>query len=404
MRMEYQPRYSVSLESTPSGSEYETELGNEIKEAYSTLIDMGGRPTSEIQLDPGLPDPIEIRKGLRHYATFWAAQSTFKDELHRWQKFRYHQQHARKRPRDFPAYCQSVHDYRKAHAIGGEIDLHLQWEQQTKLDEWKEYQYFQHRELAGRRAQIERQLEQAERQLETGQRSEGSALSQLRLARSALEGLDDLWEWVEQQLLQIASSTAISGLENRSNDHLQLDQSPPGQAAGHSTAQSPAMQDGPEDGPRRTKRISKVRKIIAADSIYLGPHASKVSKVVRRRVAQPRRNGSINSRSSLKGSTNSQRASPPSAVQQYVPRRSERVVESQKSLDDLPTPGSNIKAIDFSTAVRSKAKQHMVGKVDSASPAKPNGIIKRRSQKAAQNQNTKDKRHYGRSQLILERS
>ena len=216
---------SCSYCTTPSGSEYETDFGNEIKEAYNTLIKMGGRPTREIQLDPGLPDPIEAQRGLRHYATFWRAQLTFKHELDRWKKFRDHQQEARARPEEFHTYCQSVRDYRRENEMEGEIDLHLQWDQQTKLDEWKEYQFFQHRQLAGPRARIERRIKRAQKQLDTGDlRIEGSAWYDIHSANLDLKELDDLWEWVEQQLLQIASNPAISVLENKSSDRLHHDQ------------------------------------------------------------------------------------------------------------------------------------------------------------------------------------
>ena len=213
---------SISLASTPSGSEYETEFGNEIKEAYYTLIEMGGRPTREIQLDPGLPDPVEAQRGLRHYSTFWENQLTFKHELDRWKKFRDHQQKARERPKEFPAYCQFVRDYRRENGMDGEVDSHLQWDQQTKLDEWKEYQFFQHRELARPRARIERWIEQAHRraqgQLDAGGWSlGGSAEHDIHSFTLDLKELDDLWEWVERQLQDITSETATSSTGNKTN-------------------------------------------------------------------------------------------------------------------------------------------------------------------------------------------
>ena len=95
---------SIFLESTSPLSEYATESANEIQEAYYTLVEMGGRPTREIRLDPGLPDPIEAQRGFLHYHSFWSAQLTFEDELYRWQKLRHHQRKARERPKEFPAY------------------------------------------------------------------------------------------------------------------------------------------------------------------------------------------------------------------------------------------------------------------------------------------------------------
>ncbi len=211
---------SISLESTPPLSEYATGFGNEIQEAYHTLVETGGRPTREIRLDPGLPDPMEAQRGFLHYPSFWSAQLTFEDELDRWQKFRHHQRKARERPKEFSAYCQSVHDYRWANGMEGEIYLHLQWDKQTKLDEWKEYQFFQHRELAGPRARVIKRIERAQRQLDTGRSANGSAEHQILSANLDLEILDDLWYWVEQQLFQITSDPAISGSQDKSDDRL----------------------------------------------------------------------------------------------------------------------------------------------------------------------------------------
>ncbi|KAL8907657.1 MAG: hypothetical protein Q9171_005773 [Xanthocarpia ochracea] len=211
---------SISLESTPPLSEYATESGNEVREAYYALVEMGGRPTREIRLDPGLPDPIEAQRGFLHYHSFWEAQLTFEDEIYRWQKFGHHQRKARERPKEFPAYCQSVHDYRWANGMEGEIYLDLQWDKQTKLDEWKEYQFFQHRDLAGPRARVIKRIERAQRQLDTRRSANGSAEHQILSANLDLELLDDLWYWVEQQLFQIASDPASSGSQDKSDDRL----------------------------------------------------------------------------------------------------------------------------------------------------------------------------------------
>ena len=263
---------SISVESTPPLSPYATEFGNEIKEAYYTLVEMGGRPTREIRLDPGLPDPIEAQRGFLHYQSFWCAQLTFKDELYRWQRFRHHQQKARERPEDFPIYCESVRDYRRANKMEGEIHLYSQWDQQTKLNEWKEYQFFLHRDLGRRRARLNSVIERAQRYLDTGGDREASAERDQSQANEDLEKLDDLWEWVEQQLFQIASDPAIPGLEDKRNSHINHDQAQRGgfgplrdnAASATSTPNRPSTA-----GDRERKQRETCSKPTHETSIYL---------------------------------------------------------------------------------------------------------------------------------------
>ncbi len=86
----------------------------------------------------------------------------FESELKRWTAFRNYQQHIRKDPEKFPAYRQYIRQYREENALESPVQLHLQAEQQTKLDEWKEYQVIQHRKLAKK----QRKLRKTQREVE----------------------------------------------------------------------------------------------------------------------------------------------------------------------------------------------------------------------------------------------
>ena len=393
---------SISLCTTPAVSEYETEFANEIKEAYYALIEMGGRPTREIELDPGSPDPVETQRHLRHYASFWAAQLTFKEELVRWKKFRDHQQEAREKSEEFLAYCQSVCDYRRENGMEGEIHLKLQWDQQTKLDEWKEYQFFQHRELAGPRARILRRIQRAQEQVDKGRWSEGDAQSEIRSENLALKELDDLWEWVEHQLSQIASDPSISGPDQKDNHtphQCQIPSSAPGQITSGSAAQLSATRSGSREGdrlisPRRSERISNFSKRTASlGSTCLGPHASKVSKPIQRKAAQFREGYKSISPSPPKGCAitqgserrcrMAQRPAPrASTVQRQLqhggPRRSERIAKRKRLSSDLAVVEPRVEATNSNTFFRSQAKGCIPGKADPAGLTRPSGISKKR--------------------------
>jgi hypothetical protein len=97
---------------------------------YNRLIQLGGRPSAEIQ--PGLCERT------RCYL-----------ELCRWEKFREYQQLPRKNPETFVKYVDDITRYRQKKGIGESLQpqLQLQPEQQTKLDEWKEYYIYEHCKL-----------------------------------------------------------------------------------------------------------------------------------------------------------------------------------------------------------------------------------------------------------------
>lgn len=115
------------------------------KRAYNALVRLGGRPTHQIRepLPPHLKRYSEDESS--DIVTHWFKDRLFADELNRWQKFRAFQKIVRHDPEWFPTYAEIVRDYRRKGGMEGDIHLNLQPEQQSKLDEWKEFQYLKHR-------------------------------------------------------------------------------------------------------------------------------------------------------------------------------------------------------------------------------------------------------------------
>lgn len=109
---------------------------------YEALLQMGGRPTCSINPDPGVWDPAKVNQEDIHVLNHWSVEmSRLQDELNRWKHFRTFQQLNRAKPENFSRYQEHVLNYRLENGMNGTAHLHLQPEEQTKLDEWREYQY-----------------------------------------------------------------------------------------------------------------------------------------------------------------------------------------------------------------------------------------------------------------------
>ena len=134
---------------------------NSVYENYPQLENMGGRSSRQINHDPG-PCPTwksDIDKKY-HISDHWGRErGQIDEELARWLDFRWHQFKIRENQRTFNKYDKAVHMYLQEKAINWVVKLHL--DQQTKLDEWKEYYIYEHRK---RRALVKK-LNRAKREL-----------------------------------------------------------------------------------------------------------------------------------------------------------------------------------------------------------------------------------------------
>lgn len=139
------------------------------------LIQLGGRPTRPIQRDAGdwtctegtddssSGEEDDKQRDSRWLIDHWAHEgSKFAQELHAWQSFRRFQQHVRTKP--VPMRERRVDDYWNERAIREALkpQLYNDLEQESKVNEWKEYYWYQHRQLHA----YEKKITEGEREKE----------------------------------------------------------------------------------------------------------------------------------------------------------------------------------------------------------------------------------------------
>ncbi len=345
-------------------------------EQYDTLLQMGGRPTRSINPDPGVWDPVKVNVEEVHVLNHWSVESgRLQDELDRWRHFREFQQRNRAKPETFPRYQEHVLKYRQGNGIEGIVQLHLQPEEQTKLDEWKEYQFYEHRKLGRLQRIVKRAQETAEsarNRFDAAESDESKdaihdALliyqGRLRSAELNVERLNELLDWIEGQFPLIISEGPVSSQETGGEGHHSRDQrelpsmqptsKPTGLVASHSKTSKTIDQKS----LNQKKQPSKVLGAV---------HSTKISKAVRKkppRILQqrdlPRSAGSLPGNNRDEGLPHGATQPPPAA-----PRRSERIAERE----------SNATSSDFTaTSVQfsniAGRKTHRRPNVDSTAPA-----------------------------------
>jgi hypothetical protein len=126
---------------------------------YNRLLLLGGRPSAEIQPDPGVWDPsIGGDKELHVLHHWWQEGGRCYAELCRWEKFIEYQKSVRKDLETFLKYVDDVSWYQQRRGIEESLHPHLelQPDRQTKLNEWKEYYLYEHRKLGPLEREVRR--------------------------------------------------------------------------------------------------------------------------------------------------------------------------------------------------------------------------------------------------------
>ncbi|OAX80862.1 hypothetical protein ACJ72_04798 [Emergomyces africanus] len=121
-------------------------------EHYNYLIEAGGRPAFPLELSESKPEDFDFGEH-ETMIQYWG--QTFINQKMRWVGFLDFQQQNRSSMETFTEYQQAVHDHRKTEGIEGGIHLHFDVEQQSKVDQWKEYHYFNHMHVLGLREKAE---------------------------------------------------------------------------------------------------------------------------------------------------------------------------------------------------------------------------------------------------------
>ncbi|KAI9670499.1 MAG: hypothetical protein M1817_004366 [Caeruleum heppii] len=151
--------------------EQEKERLRQENEAYEALIQDGCHPSHPVHRRFDVLDDPGDHKAI---VSYWESPPgigdyLFTTQLNAWRRFRHYQQNIRRHylQRDqFPHYQEKVRERRRRHGYGGLIQLHPDRQQQSRLDDWMEFQDAQLRCLET----LEDDVEQAHMQFESRHR------------------------------------------------------------------------------------------------------------------------------------------------------------------------------------------------------------------------------------------
>lgn len=119
------------------------------RESFNTLADEGGVPSHPVELGFDVLDDPREYKDIISYWQSWPKTDRllFGAQLGRWRRFREFQQKIRQyhiQRGTFSAYQQKVHERRCRHGLEGQTTPHGDRDEQSKLDNWMEYQDYEY--------------------------------------------------------------------------------------------------------------------------------------------------------------------------------------------------------------------------------------------------------------------
>lgn len=189
------------------------ETRKRIEKWYNDLVRMGGRPGFPLELSFVNP------KSYGEYADiikYLGDGTGFLKQREAWIRFRKFQRRNRRTTDTFDQYRRDMYEYWQKEGVEVDIRLLFDAKQQTKVDEWKEYYYFEHRELGQMRVEAEKGRQQREQErIEweathgTGKKLDPSEPSDVawiyRMAsETELDRFTFFLGWIEQQIPKIA--------------------------------------------------------------------------------------------------------------------------------------------------------------------------------------------------------
>ena len=183
---------------------------------YNDLLQMGGRPSAPINPDPGPcgPSKSDVDKPY-HVADHWNRESNrVFGEYRRWKNFRDHQKSTRENAGLFLQYMARVDTHQEDEGLPPIMQLCLQADRQSKLDEWKEYYIFEHMRLRMwqkrlRRWETKRDRFESEYQWRCREPHFPSnhGPGEVWTATQALRHLEPVMPWIQAQLSQIEAES-----------------------------------------------------------------------------------------------------------------------------------------------------------------------------------------------------
>ena len=163
-------------------------------------------------------------------------------QLSDWRKFRIFQgrDRARYRTQPFSNFVDDVRDRRRRQEISGNVRLLLDPEQQSRLENWVEFQNYHLKHLERfqkKRDQLEEDLDDARKKAEVSERAAQDAEAfqiMLKTAERYLERHKVLLQWIEQERRTMGPGHLIPAEEDNDDRH---------------TAPNPSLLLGKGDGP-----------------------------------------------------------------------------------------------------------------------------------------------------------
>ncbi|PGH34641.1 hypothetical protein GX50_02531 [[Emmonsia] crescens] len=186
----------------------------EIVRDYNELIEMGGRPAFPLEIAQSYTNDFGEHEAMVGY---WG--QAFFGQRDRWISFLNFQLKKRRTMEIFTNYQQAVHDHREKEGIEGNIQLLFDEEQQSKVDQWKEFHYYRHRHLPRMRENAEAASKEREQDIidwEAGKRDplipeDMGWIHHVRtLVESKLDKFIGLIHWIEAELPKIEQECAES--------------------------------------------------------------------------------------------------------------------------------------------------------------------------------------------------
>ena len=212
------------------------------KEAHDALIAEGGRP-SHPPNGSGfaiLEEPGRYAEIISYWSSlFIGGKSILREQRWYWENFRKYQDSMRMRygkPSLFKEFAQYVRDYRREKGLQDNICLRSNRKEQSRLDDWKEFQFREYRKAD----QFTKEIERAEEDLKTSERElqasivaghpadrinwikvQGVAYDKARrgTAQRELKRHAVFLKWIDEQLLMVASECAPLDVPSHFQDH-----------------------------------------------------------------------------------------------------------------------------------------------------------------------------------------
>ncbi|KLJ05945.1 hypothetical protein EMPG_10623 [Blastomyces silverae] len=368
---------------------------------YNYLIGEGGRPAFPLELAQA--DTNDFRGEHLDMIEYWG--QSYLGQRNRWVTFLNYRMRKRRSVRRFTKYQQAVHDYRKKEGIEGDIQLHFDEKQQSKIDTWKEYHYHEHKFVPRKREKAEAARKEREKDIadwKAGKRNPRipEDMGWIHYVRTTVESNFDKYmswiRWIESEFPKIEQECAESA--NNGLDKTPRPAEEEAEAKEPATLPSSHVEIEPpsaEKASRRSRRLTSG----TTKSLVGSPRVSSRREANPAASAKHLSHADLGTASLAPPSQSSTRAKPatrgdmiPNASRKArsVPiaetgslRRSQRIIEMESRKTEQQAAQEAARQSETAPKVESRRDLRTLSRKKSSKPApphsKPQGITKAQS-------------------------